>query len=136
MEKRTSEAIRSSPATKKPRDLKKCRLIVLFESKQALIDRSGSLESPYVDNDINKRVEIFDGVAIAYFWSFDLLRFGLAIDAFARSALVVNGAIEWPGPIQGDAHQPALLTVDIFDTAFAFLELLMLAGFLRRRWMQ
>ncbi len=53
---------------------------------------------------------------------------GLTVDAFGTGALTVDGLVERPVPVQRDAHQPARLDVDVFNAAFPFGKLLMLAG--------
>ncbi len=58
-------------------------------------------------------------------------RFGLTVDAFCAGALTVDALVERPIPVQHDAHEPAGLNVDVFDAAFLFEKLLMLAGLAR-----
>ncbi len=61
--------------------------------------------------------------------------FGLAIDALAGCALIVEGAEERAVAVEGDPLNTAEFPVDILDAAFAFGELRMLAGlagFLRK----
>lgn len=68
-----------------------------------------------------------DGVPIAEFRTFDTEFFGLTVDALTTGALGVDGLIERPGAIQHDAHLSTAFPIDIFDTAPALDELVMLA---------
>jgi len=86
------------------------------------------LESTYIDNQIDQGIEVGDGAAIAHSWSLDAKFFGLAVDAFCRGALRIDGMVEWTVAIQGDAHLPTQFPIDILDAAFALRELLVLTG--------
>ncbi len=55
-------------------------------------------------------------------------RFGLTVDAFCAGALAVDALVERPIPIQQHAHQPTGLDIEVFDAAFLFEKLFMLAG--------
>ena len=52
----------------------------------------------------------------------------MAVDAFGRGTLAINGLVERSGPIQGHAHQSALLNVDVLDTTLALDKLFVVAG--------
>ena len=69
-----------------------------------------------------------NGAAITHFGSFNAQSLSLTVDAFTRSALVVDGVVERPVTIEQNAHEPAFLPIGILDTAFAFDELGMLTG--------
>src|SRR5207247_2427189 len=69
-----------------------------------------------------------DGMPIARFGPFDAQSLSLTVDAFTRSALVVDGMIERPVTIQQSAHQSTFLPIGIFDAAFGFGELGVLTG--------
>ena len=68
-------------------------------------------------------------MAIAHFGLFNAECFGLTIDAFAGSALVVNRVIKRTVAIEQGAHQPAFLPIRIFDTASALGELIVRTDF-------
>ena len=55
-------------------------------------------------------------------------RFGLTVDALRTGALAVDALVERPISVQQDAHQPAGLDIEVFDAAFLFEKLLVLAG--------
>ena len=57
---------------------------------------------------------------VVHFESFSLQSLGLAIDAFAGGALVVNGMIVRAIAIKGDPYLLTQFPVDILDTPFAF----------------
>ena len=96
-----------------------------WRAEQAGIEVAHAAQRSGVDDQIGERVEIADGVNIAYFGSLDAQFFGPTVDALGAGALVVNSVIEGPLAIQGDAHLPALFPVQILDTAFAFAKLRM-----------
>jgi hypothetical protein len=73
---------------------------------------------------------------VAHFWSFDAQGFGVTIDAFTAGSLGVDGLVEGAGTIQRDAHDATGLDIAIFDTAFAFFELFMVAVSARALRMQ
>src|SRR6266700_1625134 len=88
-----------------------------------------------MNNNINKRIEVGYRAAIAHFGPFNAEGLGLTVDAFGRGALIVNPLVEGPVAIQGHAHASTQFPIDIFDTAFAFGKLSMvaaLAGMLRK----
>src|SRR5579875_2601780 len=95
----------------------------LWTRKQSSIDGFRALKSPYINNEIDQRVEVGDGAAIAHPRSFDASCFGLAVNAFATCTLGVDCLVEWARAVQQHAHLPALLPVDILDAALAFREL-------------
>ncbi len=55
-------------------------------------------------------------------------RFGLTVDALGTGALAIDAFVEGPIPIQQHAHQPTGLDSEVFDAAFLFEKLFMLAG--------
>ncbi len=55
----------------------------------------------------------------------------MTVDAFATGALGIDDVVERPGAIEQGTHQAAFLPVGVFDAAFAFGELGMLAGLAR-----
>jgi hypothetical protein len=72
---------------------------------------------------------VVDGALIADFGPFNAQSLCLAIDAFARGPLRVNGVVERAVAIQSDAHLATAFPVDILDAAFAFDKLLMSTEF-------
>ena len=67
-------------------------------------------------------------MSIADFGSFNAQGLGLAVDAFTTGALGVDGLVERTATIQGDPHEAASFHVDVFNTAFAFGKLRMVAA--------
>ena len=70
---------------------------------------------------------MLDRASIAHFGPLNAQGLRLTIDAFAGSALGINGVVERALPIEGDALEAAEFPVDILDTALAFRELVVLA---------
>src|SRR5258707_6337921 len=99
----------------------------LLNGKQSFIDGFGPLEGTHIDNQIDQRIEIGDRASVAHFGALDTQLFGLAVDALAGGALVVESAVERTGAIESDALDASEFPVDIFDAAFAFRKLCMLA---------
>lgn len=54
------------------------------------------------------------------------LLFGMTVGPLSTGALPVDCMIEWAIAIKGDAHLRSGFPVEVFDTAFALFELLML----------
>lgn len=105
----------------------------LFSGEKSSIDGFDPLYGFYIDNDVDEGIEGVDRPPIAYFWSFDTQFFGLTVDTFTAGALAIDGLVERPRSVEGHAHLPSQLGVDIFDTATAFEKLGMVAtliGFL------
>ena len=69
-----------------------------------------------------------NGAAITHFGSFNAQSLSLTVDAFTRSALVIDGMVEGPVAIEQGTHQPTFLPIGILDAAFGFGELGMLTG--------
>src|SRR5579884_2865789 len=65
---------------------------------------------------------------VAHLGALEAQLFGLAVDALGTGALVVDGVIERPIPIQGDTHLPAQFPIEVLDTPRPFLELLVLTA--------
>ena len=65
---------------------------------------------------------------IAHFGSLNAQLFGASVDALTAGPLVVKDMEERPSAIQRHALDATKFPVDIFDTAFAFGELLVFAG--------
>src|SRR5579859_1468684 len=97
--------------------------------KQSSIDGFGALKRPYINNQIDQRVESGNRTPVLHFRMFDAEFFGVAVNALATGALRVDGVVERPIPVERDPLDAAEFPVDIFDTAFAFDELLVVAGF-------
>ncbi len=93
--------------------------------EQAGIDGAGPLERLGIDGDVDRRIEPTHRAHVARLRSLDAKVFGLAIDAFARGALIVDGMEERTVPIKHESHEASFLQVAVFDTALAFEELLM-----------
>lgn len=108
----------------------------LLNGKQPSIDGSDALKCPQIDNQVGEGIEVGNGTSVVDSWSFQTEFFGQAIDAFASSALRVNGAIQGALPIEGDTHQGSRMPIEIFDASFAFGKLLVCAGFAWRRRIQ
>ncbi len=59
-----------------------------------------------------------NGPPIAHFGSFNAQSLSLTVDAFTRSALVIDGMVEGPVAIEQGTHQPTFLPIGILDAAF------------------
>ena len=75
-----------------------------------------------------------DGLPIAYFGSFNAQSLSLAVDAFTRSTLIVDGVVERPIAIEQRTHQATFLPIGILDAALAFGELGMRTGLSGACW--
>ena len=84
-----------------------------------------------VDEDVNERIEASHCGPTAHLGSLNAQRLGLTVDALRTGALAVDALVERPIPVQHHAHEPTYLDVEVFDTAFLFGKLLMLAGLTR-----
>jgi hypothetical protein len=85
----------------------------LLGPEQGGIDLPRSLESLDVDRQIDQRMERAYRAQVACFGSFDAQVFGLAVDAFAGSTLVVDDVVQGALTIQGDTHQATSFLVDV-----------------------
>jgi hypothetical protein len=108
----------------------------LTDRQTLRIERFGTIESTNINNQIDQSIEIGDGAAIADFGTFDSKLFSLAVDTFARGTLVIDDFIEGTSAIQHRTHDATGFDVNVFDTAFAFFELLMVAGLACLFWVQ
>src|SRR5262245_17762160 len=73
---------------------------------------------------------------VAYLRAFNPQRFGLTVDPFCGGTLPINALVALSLPIQGNAHFATRSDVDVFDAAYAFGELLVLAPLPSRVWHQ
>jgi hypothetical protein len=97
--------------------------------------RTALEESTYINNEIDECIEMGHGTSLAHFWSFDAERLCLTSEALTGRALGVNDVVERAGAVEQRPHQAALRDIDVFDTAFALDELLVvpaLAAVLRK----
>src|SRR5881227_1700697 len=88
--------------------------------EQAGIDGAGPLERLGIDGDVDRRIQPTHRGHVARLRSLDTKVLGLAIDAFARGALIVDGVEERTLPIKHESHETSFLQVAVFDTALAF----------------
>src|SRR5258708_12335269 len=96
-----------------------------WRGEQGGVEVANPAQGPCIDDQVGQRVEIADGVTVAYFGSLDAQFFGLTVDALGAGALIVDGMIERPLAIQSDAHLPAHFPVEVLDAALAFGKLRM-----------
>ena len=96
-------------------------------SEQRGIDGPCPLERFGVDEDIDERIEASHCGPTAHLRSLNAQRFGLTVDALRTGALAVDALVERPISVQQDAHQPTGLDSEVFDAAFLFEKLFMLA---------
>jgi hypothetical protein len=56
-------------------------------------------------------------------WTLTILGFGLAVDAFGRGALAIDGTVEGTETIQEDTHASTGFDIQIFDAARALWQI-------------
>ena len=99
-----------------------------LEGEQRGIDSPCPLERFGVDEDVNEGIEACYRGPTAHLRSLNAQCFGLTVDTLRTGALAVDALVERPISVQHDAHEPTGLDVEVFDAAFLFEKLLMLAG--------
>lgn len=101
-------------------------------AEQARIGGPRPLQRFDFDDQGDQGIAVAHGLPIAQLGSLNPQSFSLAIDAFSRGALRVDDFVEGRVALEGHTYLGAFFTVEVFDTAVAFGELLMLTALAHR----
>ncbi len=95
--------------------------------QQGSVELTSALQSAGIDDQVGQRVESAHRAQVAHHGPLDAQGFGLTVDALGTGALVIDGVVEGALPIQQDAHASSGVPIGVFDTAFAFGKLRVVA---------